>query len=109
MAATVGVWQFCHNAALVVQVSAASASLQDQAEVLTRAVAAFRIGEAAEGGRLARVQVTAAPSLFGQSFQGPMAGHVPGMPWHYDLHVWAWSENPAGRFAQWNPTLSCGM
>ena len=34
------------------------------------------------------VIVNPTPSLFGQSFQGPMAGHVPGMPWHYDLHVW---------------------
>lgn len=55
------------------------------------------------------VQVTPAPSLFGQAFQGPMPGHVPGQPWHYDLHVWAWSDNPSGRFAQWNPALSCAM
>ncbi len=47
------------------------------------------------------------PSVLGQSFQGPMAGHEPGMPWHYDLHVWAWSPNPAGTFAQFNPRLSC--
>ena len=38
------------NAALVEQVSAASANLQDQARVLTRAVAAFRIGGAAQAG-----------------------------------------------------------
>jgi hypothetical protein len=55
------------------------------------------------------VQITAKPSLFGETFQGPMPGHVPGMPWHYDLHVWAWSDNPNGRFAQWNPSLSCAM
>jgi hypothetical protein len=54
------------------------------------------------------VIVNATPSLFGQSFQGPMAGHVPGMPWHYDLHVWTWNPNPAGTFAQWNPSISCG-
>ncbi|MEO5894975.1 MAG: hypothetical protein ABIS06_04690 [Vicinamibacterales bacterium] len=48
-----------------------------------------------------------APSLFGQRFQGPMAGHVPGMPWHYDLHVWLWDTNPNGMFAQWNPSISC--
>lgn len=53
------------------------------------------------------VVVNPAPSLFGQTFQGPMAGHVPGMPWHYDLHVWAWAPNPSGTFAQWNPSLSC--
>jgi len=53
------------------------------------------------------VQVTAKPSLFGETFQGPMPGHVPGMPWHYDLHVWAWYDNPTGLFAQWNPSLRC--
>ncbi len=53
------------------------------------------------------VVVNPAPSLFGQTFQGPMAGHVPGMPWHYDLHLWAWAPNPSGTFAQWNPSISC--
>ena len=53
------------------------------------------------------VVVNPTPSLFGQSFQGPMPGHVPGMPWHYDLHVWTWSPNPSGMFAQWNPALGC--
>ena len=53
------------------------------------------------------VQVTQAPTLFGQAFQGPMPGHVPGQPWHYDLHVWAWYDNPMGPFAQWNPSLRC--
>lgn len=48
-----------------------------------------------------------APSLFGQTFQGPMPGHVPGMPWHYDLHMWIWAPNPNGMFAQWNPSISC--
>jgi len=47
------------------------------------------------------------PSLFGQSFNGPMAGHAPGEPWHFDLHVWLWRENPSGMFAQFNPELSC--
>jgi hypothetical protein len=48
-----------------------------------------------------------APSLFGHTFDGPMAGHNPSMPWHYDLHVWVAEENPAGLFAQFNPALSC--
>lgn len=47
------------------------------------------------------------PSILGQDFQGPMAGHAPGMPIHYDLHVWVWKHNPSGMFAQWNPALSC--
>lgn len=47
------------------------------------------------------------PSLFGQPFDGPMPGHFPGMPVHYDLHVWLWAHNPDGMFAQWNPSISC--
>ncbi|MHB9859821.1 hypothetical protein [Streptomyces sp. YIM S03343] len=50
---------------------------------------------------------TARPRLFGQDFQGPMAGHYPGMPTHYDLHVWLYKNNPSGLFAQWNPTVKC--
>lgn len=53
------------------------------------------------------VLVTPTPTLFGQSFQGPMPGHEPGTPWHYDLHVWVWADNPSGMFAQWNPSLEC--
>lgn len=48
-----------------------------------------------------------APSLFGQTFDGPMPGHNPQMPWHYDLHAWVIEHNPAGTFAQWNPAISC--
>ncbi len=47
------------------------------------------------------------PSLWGQPFDGPMLGHEPGMPIHYDLHVWLYDANPAGVFAPWNPTVSC--
>ncbi|MDQ3956079.1 MAG: hypothetical protein M3285_11095 [Actinomycetota bacterium] len=47
------------------------------------------------------------PSLFGQPFDGPMPGHGPGMPVHYDLHVWVWRSNPDGIFAQWNPRVTC--
>ena len=47
------------------------------------------------------------PSLFGQPFDGPMAGHAPGMPIHYDLHVWLWQDNPEGFFEAWNPTVVC--
>lgn len=50
----------------------------------------------------------AAPSIFGQTFNGPMAGHNPQMPWHYDLHAWVVEQNPSGVFAQFNPALSCG-
>ncbi len=48
-----------------------------------------------------------APVLFGRDFDGPMLGHEPGMPPHYDLHVWLWQANPAGMFADLNPNISC--
>jgi hypothetical protein len=47
------------------------------------------------------------PSLFGRAFDGPMKGHAPGMPIHYDLHVWLWKHNPSGLFAPYNPDASC--
>jgi hypothetical protein len=47
------------------------------------------------------------PSLFGLPFDGPMLGHEPGMPIHYDLHVWLYRHNPAGLFAMWNPRVHC--
>ena len=49
----------------------------------------------------------AAPVLFGRTFDGPMPGHGPGQPWHYDLHVWAWRDNPRGLFFPFNSKLIC--
>lgn len=49
----------------------------------------------------------ATPQVFDRPLDGPMAGHNPMMPWHWDLHVWIWHNNPAGMFAPWNPDLSC--
>ncbi|MFD6878038.1 MULTISPECIES: hypothetical protein [unclassified Streptomyces] len=47
------------------------------------------------------------PSMFGLPFDGPMPGHWAGMPKHYDLHMWAYKDNPAGRFHNWNTALKC--
>ena len=47
------------------------------------------------------------PTLLDQPFGAPMEGHAPGMPVHYDLHVWLFKDNPAGMFAPFNPTLTC--
>lgn len=47
------------------------------------------------------------PHILGLPFHGPMEGHGPGTPVHYDRHVWIWSHNPAGMFEDWNPALSC--
>ncbi len=46
-----------------------------------------------------------APTLLGQKFHGPMAGHNAQMPPHYDLHVWF--DNPDGTFADYNKNVSC--
>lgn len=47
------------------------------------------------------------PTLFGKQFDGPMPGHEPGMPVHYDLHFYVWTTNPDGALATWNPEVTC--
>ena len=52
------------------------------------------------------------PTLFGNGFDGPMAGHpmppgAPPMPVHYDLHVWLYMPNPDGVLATENPDVRC--
>lgn len=47
------------------------------------------------------------PALFGKAFDGPMPGHAPGMPAHYDLHAYIWTTNPNGTLATWNPEITC--
>jgi hypothetical protein len=49
----------------------------------------------------------ARPKVNGQAFDGPMPGHNPEMPVHYDLHVWLYKYNPKGLFAQWNSRVTC--
>jgi len=49
----------------------------------------------------------ARPTANGQAFDGPMPGHNPQMPVHYDLHVWLFRYNPAGLFAPWNSRVKC--
>ena len=51
-----------------------------------------------------------APSIFGQTLQGPMEGHEPLLPaalHHWDLHVWLWKSNPSGLFSSTNPNVTC--
>ena len=47
------------------------------------------------------------PTLMGHAFDGPMEGHEPGMPVHYDLHAWLYHHNPDGELAAWNPNVDC--
>ncbi len=71
---------------------------------------------AGEGGHLKLVAVeyfvpaaavTSRPMLGSVPFEGPMPGHEPGMPEHYDLHAWVWQHNPDGTFATWNTAGHC--
>ena len=36
-----------------------------------------------------------------------LLGNLNGPPAFYELHVWAWKDNPRGSFADWNPSVSC--
>jgi hypothetical protein len=49
----------------------------------------------------------APPVLMGQLFNYVGAPNRYGLPAFYELHVWAWKNNPAGTFADWNPRVSC--
>jgi len=47
------------------------------------------------------------PELMGQLFHYFDAPNRFGLPPFYTLHVWAWKDNPAGTFSNWNPDVSC--
>lgn len=45
------------------------------------------------------------PTLFGQPFNLETA--IPDTPPLWALHVWLWTPNPEGLFADWNPIVVC--
>ena len=47
------------------------------------------------------------PVLEGQSFQFVSSPNRYGLPAHFELHVWAWRDNPNGAFVDWNNEVSC--
>jgi len=47
------------------------------------------------------------PVLEGQSFQLVNSPNRYGLPAFFELHVWAWRENPNGAFVDWNNRVSC--
>jgi hypothetical protein len=49
----------------------------------------------------------APPELMGQLFHLFESPNRFGLPAFYTLHVWAWKDNPAGTFTNWNPNVSC--
>ncbi len=47
------------------------------------------------------------PVLEGQSFQFVSSPNRYGLPAHFELHVWAWRDNPNGAFVDWNNKVTC--
>lgn len=50
---------------------------------------------------------TEPPVLEGQSFQYVGSPNRYGLPALFELHVWAWRNNPNGRFADYNTRVTC--
>ena len=46
-----------------------------------------------------------APTLFGQDFA--LKTNIPETPPVWALHIWLWSHNPEGLFADFNPLITC--
>jgi hypothetical protein len=47
------------------------------------------------------------PALDGHLLNLVGAPNRYGLPAFYELHVWAWEQNPVGSFADWNTQVSC--
>ena len=47
------------------------------------------------------------PVLEGQLLHFNESPNRFGLPAFYELHVWAWRDNPLGAFVDWNPHVSC--
>jgi hypothetical protein len=50
---------------------------------------------------------TEPPTLGGQVFHFNSSPNRYALPAFYELHVWAWRDNPSGAFADWNPRVDC--
>jgi len=50
---------------------------------------------------------SAPPVLEGQAFQLVNSPNRYGLPAFFELHVWAWRNNPNGAFVDWNTRVSC--
>jgi hypothetical protein len=49
----------------------------------------------------------ATPALDGNLLNYVSAPNRYGLPDFYEIHVWAWEDNPKGSFADWNTHVSC--
>ena len=51
----------------------------------------------------------AAPTLEGHLMNFVAFPNRYGLPAFYEMHVWAWQNNPVGSFADWNTQVSCDL
>lgn len=49
------------------------------------------------------------PAVYGETFDGPMAGHQATQPEHFDLHTYPGYLNPDGVFTTWNVAARCPL
>lgn len=49
------------------------------------------------------------PTLYGELFDGPMAGHQATQPEHFDIHIYPGYLNPDGVFTTWNHATKCPL
>jgi hypothetical protein len=47
------------------------------------------------------------PVLEGQTFNLVTSPNRFGLPAFFELHVWAWRDNPNGAFVDWNNRVTC--
>ena len=47
------------------------------------------------------------PALDGNLFNYIDAPNRYGLPAFYEIHVWAWEDNPKGSYADWNTRVTC--
>lgn len=52
------------------------------------------------------------PANTGPALQGNLLNYIPypnryGLPAFYEIHVWAWQDNPKGSYADWNTKVTC--
>jgi len=52
-------------------------------------------------------EVQGAPSLEGHLLNYVGEPNRYGLPPFYEMHVWAWEDNPKGSFADWNTNVTC--
>ncbi len=50
---------------------------------------------------------TEPPALFGETFNLVTEPNRYGIPAFYELHAWAWKDNPTGAHQDWNPQVVC--